>query len=155
METNLMKIRIKIQRPNIFHFKAFGMINLHYEIRICQKIYNRVTMTVYVKGVVWFNVNKTLIGSFYVTGYLRVNQFDAIIMDLNSLEPKDLENLPKRRNPGARYLAYFQSLEFPEFINKLQFLFNWTMDQLWKVIYLPNQHQCNKTKKYIYSWILT
>ena len=23
--------------------KAFGMINLHYEIRICQKIYNRVT----------------------------------------------------------------------------------------------------------------
>ena len=48
-------------------------------------------------------------------------------MDLNSLEPKDLENLPKRRNPGARYLAYFESLEFPEFINKLQFLFNWTM----------------------------
>ena len=62
-----------------------------------------------------------------MTGYLRVNQFDAIIMDLNSLEPKDLENLPKRRNPGARYLAYFESLEFPEFINKLQFLFNWTM----------------------------
>ena len=56
-----------------------------------------------------------------------MNQFDAIIMDLNSLEPKDLENLPKRRNPGARYLAYFESLEFPEFINKLQFLFNWTM----------------------------
>ena len=48
-------------------------------------------------------------------------------MDLNSLEPKDLENLPKRRNPGARYLAYFESLEFPKFINKLQFLFNWTM----------------------------
>ena len=56
-----------------------------------------------------------------------MNQFDAIIMDLNSLEAKDLENLPKRRNPGARYLAYFESLEFPEFINKLQFLFNWTM----------------------------
>ena len=36
------------------------MMNLHYEVRICQKIYNRVTMTVYVKGVVWFNVNKTL-----------------------------------------------------------------------------------------------
>ena len=69
----------------------------------------------------------SFIGSFYATGYLRVNQFDAIIMDLNSLEPKDLENLPKRRNPGARYLAYFESLEFPEFINKLQFLFNWTM----------------------------
>ena len=36
-------------------------MNLHYEVRICQKIYNRVTMTVYVKGVVWFNVNKTLV----------------------------------------------------------------------------------------------
>ena len=44
--------KIEIQRPNIFPFKAFGMINLHYEIRICQKIYNRVTMTVYVKCVV-------------------------------------------------------------------------------------------------------
>ena len=32
--------KIEIQRPNIFHFKAFGMINLHYEIIICQKIYN-------------------------------------------------------------------------------------------------------------------
>ena len=37
------------------------MINLHYEIRICQKIYNRVTMTVYVKCVVRFNVHKMLI----------------------------------------------------------------------------------------------
>ena len=45
-------IKIEIQRPNIFHFKAFGMMNLHNEVRICQKIYNRVTMTVYVKGVV-------------------------------------------------------------------------------------------------------
>ena len=35
------------------------MINLHYEIRICQKICNRVTMTVYVKCVVRFNVHKT------------------------------------------------------------------------------------------------
>ena len=34
------------------HFKVFGMINLHYEVRICQKIYNKVSMTVYVKGVV-------------------------------------------------------------------------------------------------------
>ena len=36
------------------------MINLHYEIRICQKTYNRVTMTIYVKCVVRFNVHKTL-----------------------------------------------------------------------------------------------
>ena len=36
------------------------MINLHYEIKICQKIYNKVTMTVYVKYLVRFNVNKTL-----------------------------------------------------------------------------------------------
>ena len=36
------------------------MINLHYELNICQKIYNRVTMTVYVKCVVRFNVHHTL-----------------------------------------------------------------------------------------------
>ena len=36
------------------------MINLHYEIRICQKTYNRVTMTVHVKCVVPFNEHKTL-----------------------------------------------------------------------------------------------
>ena len=34
--------QIEIQRPNIFHLKAFGMMNLHYEIRICQEIYNRI-----------------------------------------------------------------------------------------------------------------
>ena len=49
-----------MQRPNIFHFKAFGIINLHYEIRIFQKIYSRVTMTVYVKCVVRFNLHKML-----------------------------------------------------------------------------------------------
>ena len=37
-----------------------GMMNLHYEIRFCQKIDNIVTITVYVKFVVQFNVNKTL-----------------------------------------------------------------------------------------------
>ena len=31
---------------HIFHFKAFGMINLRYEIRICQKIYDRLTIKV-------------------------------------------------------------------------------------------------------------
>ena len=36
------------------------MIKLHYEIRFCQKIVNRVIMTVYVKCVVRFNVNNTL-----------------------------------------------------------------------------------------------
>ena len=30
------------------HFKAFGMINLQYEIRICQIIYNKVTMNAYI-----------------------------------------------------------------------------------------------------------
>ena len=40
---HLLQRKIEIKRHNIFHFKAFDMINLHYEIRICQKIYNRVT----------------------------------------------------------------------------------------------------------------
>ena len=63
----LYEYKIEIQKPNILHFKAFGKINLHYDIRICQKIYNRVTMIVYVKCVVQFNMHKALI-------YNRENQ---------------------------------------------------------------------------------
>ena len=48
-------------------------MNLHYEVRICQKIYNRVTMTVYVKGVVWFNVNKMLFPIFFVVFLDTIN----------------------------------------------------------------------------------
>ena len=48
----------KLRYKDIFYFKAFGMINLPYELRFCQIFYNRVT--VYVKCVVRFNVNKTL-----------------------------------------------------------------------------------------------
>jgi hypothetical protein len=33
-----------IQAPSIPHFKDFGMRNLQYEMRICQKIHNKVTM---------------------------------------------------------------------------------------------------------------
>ena len=35
---------IMIQAPSIPHFKDFGMRNLQYEMRICQKIHNKVTM---------------------------------------------------------------------------------------------------------------
>ena len=35
---------------SIHHFKGLGMRNLQYEMRICQKSYNKVTKTVYV----WF-----------------------------------------------------------------------------------------------------
>ena len=38
--------KIEVQRPNLSQFKVFGMMNLNYEVRICQKIYNRVTITV-------------------------------------------------------------------------------------------------------------
>ena len=41
-------------------FEAFDIINLQYEIKVCQNIYNRVTMRVYVKCVVRFNMNKML-----------------------------------------------------------------------------------------------
>ena len=57
---NIFK-KIEIMRPNVFHFKAFGIINLHCERRIYQKIYDRITMTVYVKCVVRFKVHKTLL----------------------------------------------------------------------------------------------
>ena len=36
-------MKIELQRPNTSHFKAFGMTNLQYEIRIPQKIYKRAT----------------------------------------------------------------------------------------------------------------
>ena len=35
---------IEVQRLRISHFKAFDMTNLQQDIRICKKIYNRVTM---------------------------------------------------------------------------------------------------------------
>ena len=41
-----------MQAPSIPHFKGFGMRNLQYEIRICQKSHNAVTITVYVWTVV-------------------------------------------------------------------------------------------------------
>ena len=34
-----------IQAPSIPHFKGLGMRNLQYEMRICQKNHNKVTMT--------------------------------------------------------------------------------------------------------------
>ena len=36
----------------MFHFKAFGIINLHYEVRICEKTYSRVTT--HNKSSVWY-----------------------------------------------------------------------------------------------------
>ena len=43
----LIFLKWLIQRLKIPHFKDFGMINLKYEIRICSKNYNKVTMTLY------------------------------------------------------------------------------------------------------------
>ena len=81
---------MKIQRPNIFHFKAFGMMNLHYEVRIYQKIDNRVTITVYVKGVVWFNVNKTLAG--YLFWFLGLKLITSKCSTNKILAAKNLGN---------------------------------------------------------------
>ena len=44
----------------IFHFEVFGMLDLHYEIRICQKIYNRVTTHNKSKCLVRNNLHQTL-----------------------------------------------------------------------------------------------
>ena len=41
-----------IVAPSILHFKGFGMRNLQYQIRICQKSHNTVTIAVYVWTVV-------------------------------------------------------------------------------------------------------
>jgi hypothetical protein len=43
-------MNIIVWAPSILHFKGLGMTNLQYEMRICQKSYNKVTKTVYV----WF-----------------------------------------------------------------------------------------------------
>jgi hypothetical protein len=47
-----------VQTPSIPYFKGLDMRNLQYEIRICQKIHNNVTMTVYV--MVRFLMKQTL-----------------------------------------------------------------------------------------------
>ena len=39
--------RIIILTPSIHHFKGLGMRNLQYEIRICQKIHNKVRMSIW------------------------------------------------------------------------------------------------------------
>ena len=43
------------------HFKGLGMKNLQYEIKICQKSYNKVTMTVYTSCVVRILMKQTLL----------------------------------------------------------------------------------------------
>ena len=47
-----------VQTPSIPYFKGLDMRNLQYEIRICQKSHNKVTMTVYV--MVRFLMKQTL-----------------------------------------------------------------------------------------------
>jgi hypothetical protein len=48
---NLLSLdNIIVWAPSILHFKGLGTTNLLYEMRICQKSYNKVTKTVYV----WF-----------------------------------------------------------------------------------------------------
>ena len=67
------------------------MINLHYKIRICQKIYDRVTMTVYVKCVVRFNVHKMLTWEILVQKWFQPiahcnNSFSGELDDTRLIE---------------------------------------------------------------------
>ena len=50
---------IMLHTPSIPYLEGLGMSNLQYEIRICQKSHNKVTMTVYV--VVRFLMKHTLV----------------------------------------------------------------------------------------------
>ena len=60
-----------------------------------------------------------------------MNQFDAIIMDTHTLKPEDFSFLPLKRNPNARYVANFQSVNnWPMFLTMQEDLFNWTMAPL-------------------------
>ena len=47
---NIILKKFKVRRRNLLHFKVFGMINLQYEIRICQKLTarNQIHMTLLV-----------------------------------------------------------------------------------------------------------
>ena len=47
--------------PSILYFKGIGMRNLQYEIRICPKSHNIVTITVYVWTVVRILKKETLL----------------------------------------------------------------------------------------------
>ena len=44
-EEYLNESHVKVQICNMPHFKAFGMMNLQYEIRICHKIHNKGAMS--------------------------------------------------------------------------------------------------------------
>ena len=61
---------IDMQYVGISHFKAFGMINLQYEIIICQKIYDRVKLTEKFYYWKWGETNFTL-----TTVYIRTLKF--------------------------------------------------------------------------------
>ena len=52
--------RILVLAPSIPHFKGFGMRNLQYEIRICLKSHNTVTITIYMWTVVQILMKQTL-----------------------------------------------------------------------------------------------
>jgi hypothetical protein len=54
-----MNIPMK-QGRSLFHFKAFGMIDLHYLIRICKKVYNRGKIIVNVWRLIRNSLHQTL-----------------------------------------------------------------------------------------------
>ena len=58
--------KIIVPAPSIPHFKGLGMRNLQYEIRICQKSHNTVTITVNIKCVVRFFIKQTYFWNFFL-----------------------------------------------------------------------------------------
>ena len=57
------KWRYRDTQYSILHCKAFGKMNLHYEIEVCQRIYNRVTTHNKRKYLVQNSLHQTLIGT--------------------------------------------------------------------------------------------
>ena len=51
---------IIVWAPSILYFKGLGMRNLQYQIRICQKSHNTVTIHNYILRVVRIFMNQTL-----------------------------------------------------------------------------------------------
>ena len=60
---------------NMPQFKAFGMMNLQYEIRICQKSHNKVTILVYV--MVRFLMKHTLFDCTYKRNLLFLEKWNS------------------------------------------------------------------------------
>ena len=83
--------------PSKPHFKGFSMRNLQYEIRICQKSHNTVTITVYVWTVVRILMKQTLYKK-------QTHGFETFLCQVRIM--KSCEKQSKRKDCPSNFSCY-------------------------------------------------